>query len=588
MLKKLNFLLLFGLIPTIVFSQPIKELTDTKPHDNEAAWNSLKSDYSFVWGNTDTRYPKLSIPNKTGMENKDGNTSKIFLKGWRGEEINAQALLYTKINLNHVSLSISDLKNGSNIIPASIIKIQPVYYVMTDELNKDGKGGCGHRPDPTKYDSSIVADILDHQTNNLSIEPRTTRPVWLTLNIPVNARPGKYKGTITANVPDKKNISLQIELTVANRMLPPASQWPFHLDLWQDPFSVARYNNLPLWSKEHFDKMRLLMKILANAGQKIITASIMHEPWAAQTYDGYTSMITRTKNLDGSWEYNYDVFDKWVSFMMDEVGITDQINCYTMIPWALNFDYFDRATNTVQFVKANPGSAAYRDYWLPFLKDFSRHLKAKNWFQKTTIAMDERPMKDMQEAIKIIKEADAGFKVSLAGNYHEEIQADIYDYCIAFGQNFPEQIKTQREAQGKRSTVYTCCTEVFPNTFTFSAPAEATWIGWHTAAGNYDGYLRWAYNSWTKDPLKDSRFRSWAAGDTYLVYPEARSSIRFQRLKEGIQDFEKIQMLRAQYKNDPKKLKALNEAVATFTLKGKGNQTTDTHVRNARKILNGL
>ncbi len=588
MFKKLHLLLLTGFIPGIIFSQPIKELADTKAHDNEAAWNSLKNDYSFVWGNTDTRYPKLSIPNKKGMENKDGSATKISLQAWLGEEINAQALIYTKINLNDVSLSVSDLKSGSNIIPASIIKIQPVYYVMTDELNKDGKGGCGHRPDPTKYDSSIVEDILDHQTNNLSIEPRTTRPVWLTLNIPEDSRPGKYNCTITSNVPGKKNISLQIELTVADRTLPPASQWPFHLDLWQDPFSVARYHKVPLWSKAHFDKMRPLMKLLANAGQKIITASIMHEPWAAQTYDGYTSMITRTKNLDGSWEYNYDVFDKWVSFMMDEVGITEQINCYTMIPWALNFDYFDRATNTVQFVKANPGSAAYRDYWLPFLKDFARHLKAKDWFQKTTIAMDERPMKDMQEAIKIIKEADAAFKVSLAGNYHEEIQADIYDYCIAFGQNFPEQIKSQREAQGKRSTVYTCCTEVFPNTFTFSAPAEATWIGWHTAAGNYDGYLRWAYNSWTKDPLQDSRFRSWAAGDTYMVYPEARSSIRFQRLKEGIQDFEKIQLLRTQYKNDPKKLKALNEAVATFTLKGKGNQTTETQVRNARKILNGF
>ena len=50
-------------------------------------------------------------------------------------------------------------------------------------------------------------------------------------------------------------------------------------------------------------------------------------------------MIGKIKNLDGSWTYNYEVFDKWDSFMINEVGISGQINCYTLIPWALNFDY---------------------------------------------------------------------------------------------------------------------------------------------------------------------------------------------------------------------------------------------------------
>lgn len=146
--------------------------------------------------------------------------------------------------------------------------------------------------------------------------------------------------------------------------------------------------------------------------------------------------------------------------------------------------------------------------------------------------MDERSMEDMQQAIKLIKYSDPNYKISLAGNYHPEIEAAIYDYCIAFGQEFSEKIKERREKQGLESTVYACFTEPLPNTFTFSAPAEAVWIGWHAAAGNYDGYLRWAYNSWTESPLQDSRFRSWAAGDCYLVYPDGRSSIRFERLIE--------------------------------------------------------
>ena len=34
-------------------------------------------------------------------------------------------------------------------------------------------------------------------------------------------------------------------------------------------------------------------------------------------------------------------------------------------------------------------------------------------------------MKDMQEAIKVIKEADPEYKIMLAGNYDEEIESDL-------------------------------------------------------------------------------------------------------------------------------------------------------------------
>ena len=61
---------------------------------------------------------------------------------------------------------------------------------------------------------------------------------------------------------------------------------------------------------------------------------------------------------------------------------------------------------------------------------------------------------------------------------------------------------------------------------------------------NLDGYLRWALNSWVKDPLLDTRFITWAAGDTYILYPGGRTSTRFERMIQGIQAYEKIRILR--------------------------------------------
>ncbi len=539
-----------------------EELTDTKPHDGVEVWNKMTAPVRFCWGTTDVRYKKLDVPDVKA-------TGTFRLKAWKGERVNAQAVLWTQKDLEGAEMTVSELKNGNSVIPASAVRTHFVRYVMTDELNKDGSGGCGARENKAEWDSLMVADVLDI-VRVREVKARTTQPVWLNVWVPAEAKPGKYKGTLTVSGKNFEAMKLPFEIEVVNRTLPEPQKWAFHLDLWQNPYAVARYYQVPLWSKAHFDAMRPLMKMLANAGQRAITASIMHKPWAGQTEDAYDSMIFRMKKLDGTWVYDYTVFDKWVEFMMNEVGIKDLISCYTMIPWALSFDYFDQATNRVQFIKAAPGDEAYAEYWGTFLKDFSRHLREKGWFEKTAISMDERPMEAMQEAIKVIKAADPEFKITLAGNYHEEIQGDLYYLSIPYGNQFPVDVKAERERKGQISTVYTCCTEAFPNTFTFSAPAEAAWTALHAVAGGYDGYLRWAVNSWPIDPLRDSRFRTWAAGDTYSIYPGPRSSIRFERLVEGLQDCEKIYVLREELeaKGATGKLKKLNAKLSEFTPEG--------------------
>ncbi|MDL2213100.1 DUF4091 domain-containing protein [Bacteroides sp. OttesenSCG-928-E20] len=532
------------------------------------------------WGNTDTRYPEFDVPTNLSV-------TKWSTRAWKGERVNAQAVLSTNRELKNVTVKVSDLRNGSHIIPSSAITTNFVQYIMTDELNKDGKGACGHRPNKADWDSSMVADILDIEVK-LDLLARAAQPVWVNVWVPQEAVAGKYKGTLTMLADGIAPMNLQMEITVLNHTLPQPKDWAFHLDLWQNPYAVARFYNVPLWSKEHFDAMRPLFKQLANAGQKVITASIMHKPWAGQTQDHFDSMVMKIKKIDGSWTYDYTVFDKWVEFMIS-LGIDKQINCFTLVPWALSFDYIDQATNRVLYAEAKPGDEVYTDYWLNFLKDFSKHLRQKGWFDITTISMDERGLEMMKKAFELIFKADPEFKVSGQGHYFAEIEPLMHDLCLAYGQQFPEDVLAARRKAGKISTVYTCCSEPFPNVFTFSTPAEATWTIWHAVAGNYDGYLRWAYNSWTIDPLHDSRFRTWAAGDTYIVYP-GRSSIRFERLVEGVQDAEKIRILREEFisKGQKNKLDKLNKAISRFMPDNLTLTNAAEMVNEGRRVLNSF
>lgn len=560
-----------------------EELTDTKPRDGKDVWDKMPKPVLLEWGNTDIRYPKWKVPSELV------GTQSLRLTAWKGERVNAQAVLWTRKELKNLRLSVEELKKGRDVIPVSAIHTYFVRYVMTDELNKDGKGGCGHRPDKTQWDSSLVADMLDIN-KTLDIKAQCAQPIWLNVWVPAGTKTGVYKSKLTVQADGLETLTLPFEINIINRTLPNPQEWKFNLDLWQNPYAVARYYQVPLWSEAHFNAMRPIMKMLADAGQKAITASIMYKPWNGQTQDHYDSMVTRIKRLDGTWKFDYAVFDKWVEFMTEDIGLKGLINCYSMIPWALSFDYYDEATNRVQFLNAQPGDKAYTEYWETFLKDFSRHLRAKGWFERTAISMDERPMEAMREAIKVVRKADPEFKIALAGNYHAEIESDLYYYCIAFGQKFPAEIKKAREERGQISTCYTCCSEAFPNTFTFSRPAEAEWTILHTVAEGYDGYLRWAVNSWPLDPLRDSRFRSFAAGDTYSIYPGPRSSIRFERLIEGLQDAEKIRILREEFitKGAKSKLGKIDKLLSHFKLNAvpEGRKNPEKPVKELHEALN--
>ena len=517
-LKSLSLACLF-LAGVFAFAQaPDAELPDPHPAAPQL-WDAVKAP-SFGWGSIDTRY-KIDTPVPLSRS--------LSLYGWRGERVCAQAVLLAPAAVADFSFTVSDLKAGKHVIPASAVKGYFETFVMGEVSAQGGE-------------TVLCPDRLVERAS-MAVPAQTVRPVWLTIRIPSDAAPGKYKGRVSASV-DGKSFSLPFTLEVSSRVLPDPKDWKFHLDLWQNPYAVARYFGVPLWSEEHFARMRPIMEYLASAGGKVITASIIQHPWNSQTEDPFESMVGKFKALDGTWTYDYSVFDKWVSFMMD-CGITEQIDCYSILPWHVTFEYYDAAVGCTRTETLHPGSKAYEDYLLPFLTDFAAHLKAKGWFGKTCLAMDERPKDLLEHAYSIVRRADKDYRIEGAINYFgPEVAERMYDISFAFQQPLltEEQLSCHLQ-KGNRVTFYTCCGPARPNTFINSPPFESAYLGWHAAAAGYSGYLRWAYNSWVKEPCTDARFRSWRAGDCFLVYPDG-PSIRSERLIEGIQDYEKIRLLR--------------------------------------------
>ena len=545
--------------------------------DTLSDWSHVPAGIQASFITIDERIPKSVAP-----EVKTNKSVKVA--GWKGEKVSAQLLLWSANDVEQIEIEFDNFESEESSLPASSAQARFVRYVMTDEFAE----GCGYRK-PEDFAASLSADMLDN-LDNFNIEAQTARPVWLTFSIPADAEPGIYKGNLNLYAHRDFVDNYEIEIEVVNQLLPEPSEWAYHLDLWQHPTAVARVHNLELWSDAHFEKMRPLMQMLADAGQKVITATLNKDPWNNQCYDAYADMIIWTKNTDGSWTFDYSVFDKWVEFMLD-LGIDEMINCYSLLTWNNQMHYNDMETKELVTLELKAQSDEYTELWSVFLEDFTRHLSQKGWLEITNIAMDERAPADMQAAMKVLESAAPELGISLADNHKSYQQyPGIKDISVGASSRVDAEDIAQRRANDLVTTWYVCCADPFANMFTFSAPAEAVYAAWYTVAADFDGMLRWAYNSWVENPLTDSRFRQWPAGDTYMVYPDARSSIRFERLIEGIQDAEKIRILRKQYSDantseSLAKLNKLEETIATFNTLEPSDDWND-RLNEAKELLN--
>ena len=386
---------------------------------------------------------------------------------------------------------------------------------------------------PVRYNESPKSLEYKFKADRAVYDSKVAGLHFATVAAAADAKPGEYDFG-------------QLKVKVLDRVLPPPREWRYFLDVWQHPWSVARVNGVKPFSPEHYAAMEPLWRMLADAGQKTLTVTLVDQPWNHQSYDAYGTMIGRRRFAEGKWAFDYAVFDEYVEFGR-KCGLGPDIACYTMCPWGYMVDYVDADGKPVR-AEAKPGKPFFDEYWGDFLADFSKHLDEKGWLKDAFIAMDERSPEDLAYIVKFVRRIAPGLKIAMAGNRRpsEFKGIEIDNYSQSMGHvdaPFLAEVPDRRKA-GRTTTYYICCAPARPNTFMSSGPGEAFVCGFYPAACGLDGLLRWAYNNWGEDSGNDMTYSRWTAGDIALVYPDGSPSWRFLELRNGIVAAEKFRILR--------------------------------------------
>ncbi|MBR2983040.1 MAG: DUF4091 domain-containing protein, partial [Kiritimatiellae bacterium] len=299
---------------------------------------------------------------------------------------------------------------------------------------------------------------------------------------------------------------------------------------------------------------------------------------------------------------DFSTFDRYVEFAK-KCGMGPQIHCYTIVKFNSKhiFYYTEGTTGERCALELYEGTKAYEQFLTPLLVQLQAHLEGKGWIDDAYIAIDEVPPERLTAARSFLKRVAPKLKFALASNVdpmrYKEIDPDVdvmsqilwkggHGITNIFNAEY-DAFRAKRRERGQLTTFYVCTQPQKPNTWLESPLAESAWIGLYAAAKEYDGFLRWAVVLWPKDPwnyLGDDLSRM-PAGEVQLLYPGALASSRWEILRDSIEDWEKIRLLRDAGKISPELKKAMDE-LDWEKLNADSADTTRRKVEAVQNLLN--
>ncbi len=431
------------------------------------------------------------------------------------------------------------------------------------------------------------------------LEAGTPAAVYIEVEVPYGMPAGAYTGTLCLYRSlgfsgEEKTETLSFGIEVFDYDFPAPENRRFYLDLWQHPASIARKAEVPLWSDRHFSLLEPYLRLLADLGQRAITAIVSEIPWCGQagfmerrcTTDLYEySMIRVFRRDDGGIRMDFSALDRYLQlcyqcgFRPDcEIEVFGLVNVWRFDEYGFGGPAEEYPEAIRIRVREQDGRYGYltSDREIDqYIQALETHFRDSGRLEYVRIAADEpADTERFRRSLEHLKKTAPGFRYKAAINHAEfigEFQDEIDDFVPIYDCLTAEnaELRSMRSAMPeKRFLWYVCCCPAFPNFFISSSLLEGRAVGALTYAEGLDGFLRWDFTVWNEDPRRDLRYPRFPCGDMNFVYPAGDMSpflsLRYQTLKRGLEDYELLAALGERGRDD------LTGELLAMMVKGKG------------------
>jgi hypothetical protein len=352
----------------------------------------------------------------------------------------------------------------------------------------------------------------------------TNASVWVEVHVPENAGPGVYKGAVNVTVAGKQAASVPLVLTVWPVTLPKTSTLLTYFELTADTPGHDYLNAL----HEH----RVDVWFVNDVGHKL-------------ERDGAGKPVVK-------WNPAFDqLLDDYFSGKLFADGVPGKSYLFPGGSWEVH--------------KAIQGSDEDR---IEILKQYEAHYKGKPWIGNCAwFFIDEPKPSTIAKCVRVgqqIKEHSPSIGLLLTTRYNKELVGlvDVWDAIINnevidWNSPGPEPYRGEMKLGRRVINCITCNSNVptSPNLFIHHRGMNARIWPWVTFALDQQGIEFWRTNA-APSVTVPKKFGENVWGDGSLFYkglPEELGiteeiplpSVRLKLLRDGIEDFELLAMLRA-------------------------------------------
>jgi len=312
----------------------------------------------------------------------------IHMRGVRNGTCSAQLVVGSTASINGLRAIVSDLQGQGAVgtIPASAVNVgyvllnavdEKVYSRQYDVLDPDAPASLKPMTQSPWNPNNTMAD-----------QAGVVQPVWITVQVPREAKPGTYTGSVTVSATGEKPVTVPLELRiVSNWACPNPNQFTTYVGILESPDSVALKYNVLLWSEAHWKLLDRTFALLGQLGNREI-----YIPLITKTMLGNVqSMVRWSKASNGSWQPDFSIAEKYLDLAIKyhwNVAVTclgisdagiDQALWYSGKPRnPPSVTTFDPATQTVGDMPAPAwGTPEARTFWKPAIEGMRDRLQKR-------------------------------------------------------------------------------------------------------------------------------------------------------------------------------------------------------------------
>ena len=381
-----------------------------------------------------------------------------------------------------------------------------------------------------------------------------TQPLWITVNVPKDAPAGTYTGAVRLMSGGKLLTRVPFTVRVWDFALPEATRFPAVYDvrmqsaLWQRPGQTRE------------QALRRMWRFLAE--RRLCPDRVQPDPFI--------------RYVNGEVRADFTEYDKAAEYYFDELKLP---HSYT--PWLFYLFGWGHPPKTCFGERPYEGDPpyegadksklrpAYKRAYQACLKAYWEHVKAKGWADRIVLYISDEPhdsqpgiVEQMKALCAMIHEVDAKIPIYSSTWHHQPAWDGSLDvWGIGHYGIVPVEKMRQLRRDGARTWFTTdgqMCTDtpfcaverLLPHyAFHYGVGAYEFWgVDWLTYDPYQFGWHRYIHQS---DRPGSSYYVRYPNGDGFLTYPGSPvghagivTSIRLEQAREGVEDYELLELLR--------------------------------------------